>query len=290
MTFFLTNPPSDESPNDEATSPRSNAAKSRPLFKQDDALPDTLAGEHISLSAYISKHLHGADSDKETEETPESVTKGSSFGFPTPEIRTSHSGKTGLFLNSLDVEMASGLEQYLPSPIFRLRIAKKRIDGEINELRLRLNKYERLPERAPALQEQIIILKQRLASLEKHQHEINQQLAADLSMVPKLYALTKQGRGLGELLNAWLAKLRQFLLTLFYGRAYLDVQAEGDELVYLKELYAERLKSGTCAESELSAIINRFEQVMQRAEGDAHKLKPNSFPKRLWQEVKGLVK
>jgi len=291
MSFFHTNPPSDESGSNGSTGSDASSNKSQPLFRQNDALPDTLAGagEHISLSAYISRHLQGGSANEDLPETaaPESIAP--RIGFPTPERRVK-ARPSGLFLNSLDVDMPAGLEQYLPSPIFRLRIAKKRLDGEINELRMRINKYDRLPDKAPALQEQVILLKHRLATLEKHQREISQQLSANLGVVPALYALSQQGSGFGEWINRGIAAIRQFMLTLMYGDAYQQVQTDNEEMVYLKELYAERMKSGTFDEAELSAIINRFEQVAQRSEADARKLKPISLPKRLWQEAKGLVK
>jgi hypothetical protein len=305
MSFFRTNPSSDEagfespeSKNAEAsTSPQPGQnAGGLPLFRQDNALPETLAGEHISLSAYISKHLNGGDGEgflagtASNPNQPDRPGPSVTSGFSSSNPGSQPPQQTGIYLNSLDVDMPAGLEQYLPSPIFRLRIAKKRIDGEINELRLRINKYDRLPEKPPALQEQVTLLKKRLAGLEKHQWEISQQLSADLSVVPALYALSQQGQSFEKLLNQGLAALRQGILTLFYGQAFLNVQADNDEMQYLRELYTERLKSGSSNEAELSAIINRFEQVAQRAEQDARKLKPGSLPKRLWQEAKGLVK
>lgn len=298
MTFFLNNPMPDNGEPENGAAGKADApaaaspysGKSQPLFKQGNTLPDTLPGQHISLSAYISKHLQETDASPEpTEATP---TAQPSFGiFPKPENKAGQSNQTGQYLNSLDVDMAAGLEQYLPSPLFRLRIAKKRLDSEITELRQRLNKYERLPEKSPALQERIDGLRSKLEALEVHQRQVNRELSANLTLMgPLLYALSKQGRGLEDFFNQALEHCRRLLLTLFYGRTYLEMQANGDEMFYLKELYAERLKDRTSADSELSAIINRFEQVVQRAERDSSKLKPISFPMRLWQDVKRLVK
>lgn len=292
MTFFLTNSPEDREAEGQAST-SSHSAKSRPLFKQDDDLPDTLAGEHISLSAYISKHLQGNNNEDFIEEEPAPSAKAKPRTFPTPTYNSNSNQQKGLLLNRLDVEMPSGLEQYLPSPIFRLRVAKRRLDGEINLLRQRLAKYERLPNPAPDLQKQIALLKKQLISMEAHQAEISRQLSSNLGLLPTTYAMLQQGRTLGSLghwLTLGLQKLRILLITVFYGRAFLNLLSEGDEMEALKELYAERLKAGNGDEAELSAILNRFEQIAQRAEADARKVKKNSFKLRLWQDTQGLVK
>lgn len=289
MTFFLTNPsPEDGEPKAQEAA-FSHSGKNQPLFKQGNVLPDTLPGQHISLSAYISKHLHDNDSDEDaTEQEP--TAKPSMGFFPRPENRINLPNQTGQHLNCLDIEMASGLEQYLPSALFRLRISKKRLDTEIAELRQRLNKYERLSEKSPAMQERINGLRSKLESLEHHQRHVNLQLSGSFALGPILYAVSKQGQGFKNAISQGLEQLRKLVLQLFYGPTYLKIQASGDEMFYLKELYAERLKDRTSADSELSAIINRFDQVVKRLERDKSKPKPISFPMRLWQDVKGLVK
>jgi hypothetical protein len=298
MTFFLNNPtPENGEPEtrdrgkaDDQAVASPYSGKSQPLFKQGNSLPDTLPGQHISLSAYISKHLQDNDTEPETPDNqPAAPTH--FRAFPKPERQALQNNQAGQYLNSLDVDMASGLEQYLPSPLFRLRIAKKRLDTEITELRQRLNKYERLPEKSLALQERILGLRSKLHALELHQRQVNRELSANLTLLgPALYFISKQGRALQTFWDQVLGQIRKGLLSVFYGGAYLEMQANGDEMFYLKELYAERLKDRSSADSELSAIINRFEQVVQRTEKDAGKLKPISFPMRLWQDVKRLVK
>lgn len=297
MTFFRNDNPTPPNGEQESSGPfNMPSSKGQPLFKQDNALPETLAGEHISLSAYISKHLHGGEDDdyEETENnlpTPESSkAKAAPWPLPLAENTNFPTPSRGVFLNTLDVNMPSGLESYLPSNTFRLRIAKKRIDGEIRELRQRINKYERLTTTSPGMPEQITLLRQRLASLEQHQQELRAQLSSNLGLLPMLYFFSRQSQGFGRWLNASLENLKQAIMALIFGKAYRNVQANGEELQALRELYAERQGSGTSTNGELSAILNRFEQVAQQADNDAHKLKPGSLPMRLWQEAKGLVK
>ncbi len=297
MTFFRNDPAHGESKQPAAENTDALAAlsesspysgKSQPLFKQGNVLPDSLPGQHISLSAYISKHLQDTEGNPALDE-PEGTAAAGFRAFPTPAGKTAQHA-TGQILNSLDVEMAAGLEQYLPSPLFRLRIAKKRLDSEITELRQRLNKYDRLPEQSPALQERIASLKIKLKALESNLRSVNEQLAPNQSWGQLIHALTLPGQWTKQVLQKGLMQVRAGLITLFYGRKYWDIQNNSNEIVYLKELYAERLKDRSSADAELSAILNRFEQVLQRLEQGTQGGKPISFPMRLWQDVKRLVK
>ena len=297
MTFFRNNPAHGESQqpateNTDALTALSESSpysgKSQPLFKQGNVLPDTLAGQHISLSAYISKHLQDTEGNPALAE-PESSTATGFRTFPTPAGKVAQHA-TGQILNSLDVEMAAGLEQYLPSPLFRLRIAKKRLDREITELRQRLNKYDRLPEQSPELKERIASLKIKLKALEANLRHVNEQLVPNPGWGRLLNSLSQPGRWVRRMLHSGLMQLRAGLLTVFYGHKFWEMQHSSNEIVYLKELYAEHLKDHSNADAELSAILHRFEQVVQRMEQGAKQTKPISFVTRLWQDVKRLVK
>jgi hypothetical protein len=290
MTFFLTGQP-DEAANEENTASSPPAHKSNPLFKQDNMLPERLAGEHLSLSAYISKHLQDYTSDSASQ-NQQNLLSGELTPPRTHASKESHA--TGVYLNSLDVEMAAGLEQYLPSPIFRMQIAKRRLDGEIQELRQRLAKYEKLTEHATDMQAQISALRSRLAAMERRRENLGQQLSANLGVIPRLYAMLQQKSKRPDWLLKSGEKLKTLLLAMFYGPSYFNVQTDRMELQGLQELYAECLKVRGNGEgkvdADLEAIVNRFEQVAQGSEMHVLNLKPISFSKRLWQEARGLVK
>lgn len=290
MTFFLTGQP-DEADNEENAASSPPAHKSSPLFKQDNMLPERLAGEHLSLSAYISKHLQDYASDSASP-SQQNLLSGKLTPHRPDAGKESHA--TGVYLNSLDVEMAAGLEQYLPSPIFRMQIAKRRLDGEIQELRQRLAKYEKLTEHAADMHGQISVLRDRLAAMERRRDNLGQQLSANLGVIPRLYTMLQRKSKWPDWLLKSGEKLKSLLLALFYGQTYSRVQADRMELQALEELYAECFKARGNTEgkvdADLEAIVNRFEQVAKGSETHVLNLKPISFSKRLWQEARGLVK
>jgi hypothetical protein len=293
MTFFLNNqPPEPDAPEpyaDDESTPHS--ARIRPLFKQDPGLTESLPGQHMSLSAYISKHL------QETEQAaapPEPALPESGFRFITTTSSQSATPDSqlpqGQYLNSLDVELAAGLEQYLPTPLFRMRVMKKRLDADIAELKMRLNKYERLPEQSPELRGRISAVRARLATLEAHERQVSQDLAAALAFGPLLFGLSRQSQGVSDWLDAGFSWFRRILTRIFYGRVYLDVEAAGQELRSLQELFADRIHDKTASSAELSQILNRYEQTAHEMEALAQQLKTGSLSARLWQEARRLVK
>jgi hypothetical protein len=289
MTFFLNNPPPEPNADEESTT-TSHSARTRPLFKQDAALPESLSGQHISLSAYISKHLQETERQVGKENQPAPT---SNIGFGGSAVTTSSrtvAGAEGQYLNSLDVELAAGLEQFLPTPLFRLRVMKKRLDGEIGELKMRLNKYERLPAQSDTLRERIEAVRSRLATLEAHERQVSQELASAMAFGPTLYYWSRQVQGAGSWLSRCSMDIRQWITRLLYGPAYLEVEAYGEELQSLQELFADRMRDRSSSGSELSQILNRYEQAALQVENAALRLKPLSFVERLWQEAKGLLK
>ncbi|MEM0952214.1 MAG: hypothetical protein AAGI66_08760, partial [Cyanobacteria bacterium P01_H01_bin.74] len=50
---------------------------------------------------------------------------------------------SGAYINSMDVDLPGGLENYLPTQTFRLRIRKKRLEKEIQTLKDLINQYDR---------------------------------------------------------------------------------------------------------------------------------------------------
>ena len=288
MTFFLNNPPSQP----EAAEPgeaQSHSPKSSPLFKQDTTLPDSLPGQHISLSAYISKHLQANEADAPAlEAAPAQPAK---LGFGAPEVKKpSANALDGQYLNNLDVELAAGLEQYLPSPLFRMRVMKKRLDGEIAELRLRLNKYERLPNPSPDMKERMDAVRSRLKTLLAHEREVSQQLASAMALGPLVYGLSRRTQGMGGFWQTGLQWWKSLLMRLVYGNAYFEIEAAGDNLRNLQELFAERLGDKTVSPAEISQILNRYEQTVRQMETKMQRLNTRSFPWSLWQETRRLVK
>lgn len=289
MAFFLNNPPPEQDAPQDMTGEAASSSYSdriKPLFKQDSTLPDALPGQHISLSAYISKHLQEGAPDLPT---PVEMPAVPAFQSAT-RVRTESSGQEGQYLNSLDVEMAAGLEQYLPTPLFRMRVMKKRLDGEITKLKMQLSKYERLPDPSPDMQERIGGMRARLATLEAHEHQVSRELVSALTFGSFLYTVSRWVQGSGGWFSQWAKRVRRALTGLLYGQAYLEMEETGEALRSLQELFADRMNDRAASDMELSQILNQYEQTTQRMEMASLRLKPLSFPRRLWQEAKRLVK
>lgn len=286
MAFFLNEqPPSPEKPDsgESPTSP-SHSPKSAPLFKQEAGPVELVGKPHVSLSDYISRHL--TDEKAETE-----TVKAINFLNPVkPTKPPSEQAVAGQFLNSLDVELAAGLEQYLPTQIFRLRVMKKRLDGEIGELRGLLNKYSRLPNPSPDLKERTNAVRRRLRVLEHHEARVSWQLADSLPMGKLFYQFSLGGSIVSRTCARLLSGLWHGLARLVYGKSYLELEMAGAELLELEDVFRHRFSDKTAASNELGQLINRYEQTLVKAEKKAKNLSNFSFVRRLWQEAIGLLK
>ncbi len=286
MTFFQNNPP--ESGDGAETS--SHSPRSAPLFKQDAPDSEPLAPGTLSLNEYISRHLAAST------ESPTLTPQTGSFRktvMPSANSKMrqelSENAPAGQFLNSLDVELAAGLEQYLPTPMFRLRVVKKRLDGEIQELRMLLNKYNRLPNPSLDMKDRIVSAKHRLRVLENHERKVAQQLAKALPFGFWLHQFSQGSRSMSGFLWGWVPSLQNILIQLMYGKSYLSVEAASDDLRNLQDLYTRRLNDTTASSAELGQILNRYEKTLRQAEQQAQNLSRRSPVFRLWQDGKRLV-
>ncbi len=271
-------PLSGESPPESRTQPR------QPLFKQ-DPLPGVELGNHVSLSAYISRHLEGgrqaAPEGSPTLPGPLPPPAGSETREYKPE---------GQFLNTLDVDMTAGLEQYMPTPLFRLRVMKKRLDGEIADLRQRVNKMERLNDQPRELRENIEVIRRRIATLEAHQRQVSRQLEALLAMGPLFFEISQ----VYERWQAWLGRgfdrAQAGVANLLFGPARQELVQLGEELGALTEVLDERFRDATVTQSEISHLINRYDATLRQMEAASLRMRSEGFWQRLWQPLRGLVK
>jgi hypothetical protein len=208
---------------------------------------------------------------------------------PPPEARPEYATE-GQFLNSLDVDLPAGLEQYLPTLIFRLRVMKKRLDAEIFETRGLLNKYQRLPDPSPDMRDRIRAVQHRLRVLENQERRVSWQLADALPMGKWFFVVAQAVGKWQRRVDSLGDKLWHRVLAFFHGRAYLSVERAGRELVELEGLYRQRSSDKVISSAELGQLINRYEHTLTEAEKNAAELSQTSFWSRLWQEARGLVK
>lgn len=275
MTFFRnepTSPPPEDSPAAEGGS-LSHSARSRPLFKQDASpLANNLPAGQMSLSDYVARHFqedNGADSPNATPVLSRLVT-------PTTEAESAlkSSRNAGLVLNSLDVELASGLEQYLPTPAFRLKVVKKRLSGEVRAIRSRLAQYENLPEQSPEIRGAAEALRNRLAVLEIHEKEINAQLMAMFGGGNLIYPLLRWAARFRSRVHPDKSRIVRWLGRWIYGRGYTDMESNGARLENLLGLLTVRLDDKTTSTTEISQLMNQYEHTLHRAETLAERFKP----------------
>jgi hypothetical protein len=287
MVFFQNDQPPASQPDEQATNP-THSPRSAPLFKQEASPLRSLNGQPVSLSAYIAKHLSTQKAEA-TDQPPPVKAQGSFMNAAKPRRQPSEHATTGQFLNSMDVDLPSGLEQYLPTPVFRLRVIKKRLDGEIAELNSILTKYKRLDQPSPDIRERILAFQHRLRVLQNHERRVSWQLAEAIPMGVLCYQLSKIVSDRQQHLFPFFSGLWQRMLRLFYGPAYLAIEAANVELMELETIYRKRMGDSTTPSTELGQLVNRYERTMAMAEKKALTVSKNSFWHQLWQQARGLV-
>jgi hypothetical protein len=294
MTFSGRQSESQQPPGNSPSAP----AGLSPLFKQENESPANPSSAHVSLNDYISRHLNPAENHTaepaQIEPIPEAKVAEKPTGFHIFEKAVKPEPLPGLSagqrLNSLDVELTAGLEQYLPTPVFRLRVMKKRLDDEIADLRQKMNKYERLPEQSPDMRERVKAIRTRIRILEAHEAQVSHDLAAILHLGPTLHWMARSPQQIENWLNHLTLLFQQFCSRLFYGDAYIQMETAGIQLRNLQELFAERLKDPKLAEGELSQLLTRYEQELGHFENAKLELSHGSFGQRLWQQAQRLLK
>ncbi|WP_373531015.1 hypothetical protein [Vampirovibrio sp.] len=287
MTFFQNDrPPSSKPGEEERVLPHS--PRSAPLFKQEASPLGPLGGHPVSLGAYVAQHLN---EQKQAPPAPVAPTppRGSFVNAAKPRRQPSEHATTGQFLNSLDVDLPSGLEQYLPTPVFRLRVVKKRLDGEIAELQGLLFKYKRLDQPSPDLRERISAVQHRLRVLENHERRVSWQLAEAIPMGVLCYQLSQMMGGLQQQWSRSSSAFWQRLVRFFYGQSYWVISAASVELMALESIYRKRMGDSGTPSAELGQLVNRYERTLAMAEKKAKTLSANSFWRQLWQQARGLV-
>jgi hypothetical protein len=251
---------------------QNHSDKNRALFKQETSGDNP----RISLRDYIAQHMNGEATGQETAPRPSAAPAPPAFAaqarHPIPKPAAPDRVLFGQRLNSLDVDMGAGLEQYLPTPLFRMRVMKKRLSDEIQELRDKLNKYERLPDHSPDLKNRIHALQEHLLVLELHQAQVDSELTLALSNASAFYPFVQQTRLFQEKVSEVLEQIRHGLMGILYGNAFRTVENANTELRLLQELFAERLQDKDTPDVELGQLLNRYEHTLRQLEGKALKI------------------
>ena len=254
----------------------------RPLFKQEPlpGLMNSALGNQLSLSQYISKHLGEAP----TPDTPETAPEPLQFRDPRqPRAKDTSPGfkPTGQFLNSLDGDLTAGLEQYMPTPVFRLRVVKKRIDGELSELQARLNNMTRLHDQSPEMKEGMRRIRLRIMTLQKHQRNVDYELSAMLTMGPSLYGVSRGMQAGEKVLTEALNRIQDGLGKIVFGPAREQVVSLRQDLTTLTEVMADRMADRQVSDNEISHLLNRYETTLRQLETASERLQSETVWSRL---------
>jgi hypothetical protein len=186
----------------------------------------------------------------------------------------------GQYLNSLDGELGSGLEQFLPNPIFRLQVMKKRLDEEIIALKTILTEQEAVLQEALLdnsgldtieLQQRVTVMQARLRILESHVAKVRLEL---LAAMPGTSLIDRVLNSLiirwivffpGWLQGQWLF-CKQILIGMIRGKLYQERERKLKKLVRLQAFFSRRLQDSQLSDVELSQILNQCDRIIQQLE------------------------
>lgn len=242
-----------------------------------------------SLHALVARHLETSDS-----EGTEPVSQPNLAATPSQAFRSNARSivdetlqPIGQQLNAVDTQWAAGIEQLLPTPAFRFRVMKERLVRERKELVQQINHYEGLT--TDSTQQQTKALRQKLATLQRHETKVDYQLSLLLnhSTHPLSFRLVKGIRQLGRQwqdlfgtfgqagnISGWIHKL---------DPVRGEVAQLNQRLVEVTQLTEQRLPIASAA--ELADLLSTYDDTMARIAALEAQL-----PTTLWGQWQRLLK
>lgn len=208
-------------------------------------------------------HPYSGRSTPIFKQAPKAYDAGERLALPTePEFSASLPGQ---YLNKLDVELTAGLESYMPTPIFRLRVARGRLREEIGNLREQLAQYERMPDKSPDMLARMNRLQYRLAVMEARERKVAGELAAMLPLGKWMLGLFQMFGGAGAALPELAGKMRDWLTARLHGEDYLIATRTTRELWNLQQVFAVRLADPRVSPAELGQILSVYDRLYEQA-------------------------
>lgn len=262
----------------------SHPSKIKQLFKSNSLQEDAEQSDlPLSLSDYIRRHIQDTQMPEES-----SAVSGRADSqnwretFLHPELRQTASrwkasakSPMGCRLNSLDTEMSAGIEHLLPTPAFRLRIAKGRLLREIAALNTELELYRSIQTPCPELAAKMGAHEKRLIQLQNREQQISRELEAlrsgktNFSHLPLFYIHIRKSlhtffQMVGNALSPifWIRRLYPKRLLLSEKMKQLE-----DLNFLLARLQEESRKQTTFSSMEVSDIVHQYDRC--RLEVDA---------------------
>ncbi len=263
----------------------------RQEFFKETLSADESGGEgadNVSLRSYISRHLENqmqqefedlADSpDHDNSDLAASISQRAGkakAGLLSSQLNPFYqssandpaSSKNGYQLNALDTELSAGIEQYLPTPIVRLRIVKERLVRDIATVERRLEQFRSMTVLSPEAKEKLALLEHRYLSLKAHETQVSEELTLLLAKQSWVFRLIQQVQHLNHSVQNTGAPLAE-MASLSYWMAKLDPQKEtlvnlNTHLKDVKEVLADHYQRPSLASHEIAEIVNHYDHVVR---------------------------
>lgn len=260
--------------------------KKTPVMK-----PVTLSKEQAypSLQDYIKQQLKTLDpesSHTESLEQAEDEGRSAQGGVvinPFGQAVTHDKKKLdGIYLDCLDVELPAGLEQFLPTEIFRLRVQKKRLEQEIGVLKQILLRCQKLATLTPSTVSRIARIKEHLYVLERKNRSIaielseSAQFGSVLKKIMAVFSLITQAARY-EGFARWIENCVTYFLVKLHGQSYQAVRQAKNELNALKDMYTDIDKQKKLQSEEISQIVNNYEWTAWKSKQSEKTLRNGFF-------------
>ncbi|MBY0450178.1 MAG: hypothetical protein K2X01_06080 [Cyanobacteria bacterium] len=281
----------------------------RQEFFKETLSADESGGEgadNISLRSYISRHLENQmqqeledlsdspdsfDQDNPDSAAPLSQRAGKAkAGLLSSQLNPFYqssandpaSSKNGYQLNALDTELSAGIEQYLPTPIVRLRIVKERLVRDIATVERRLEQFRSMTVLSSEAKEKLALLEQRYLSLKAHEAQVSDELTMLLAKQSWVFRLIQQVQHLNHNVQNTGAPLAE-MASLSYWMGKLDPQKEtlvnlNSHLKDVKEVLADHYQRPSLASHEIAEIVNHYDHVVRELDLLADEIRARKGP------------
>ncbi len=284
MGFFDTSDKKIAAPGDPQTSGGDSSATALqgktshpfPLFENiasfDSNFDDSeAANETLSLSDYISRHLGNGSKKAKPNTTPILPSIQLQPSVLSQAETAKPERQNGHFLNTIDSDFTAGLEQYMPTPLFRLSVTKTRLDTEVEQLRNRIRQYEQLAPTTPNKlvdPQQMKIYRERLIVLEAHLAQVEIELSALLTAKRFFQGLADSGECLKPV-GIFFNQLQQALSGVIFGKRYAHLKETNKQLQILQSLIRQRMRDPNLSEGEMGRLISHYDHLLTEATQDA---------------------
>lgn len=166
-------------------------------------------------------------------------------------------------LNAVDTQWAAGIEQLLPTPIFRLRVMKERLVRERGELEAELDQYLAL--KTPSSQAQVKQLRQKLYTLQRHETRVDAQIKALFYQRNGGFGWFTLWQRSSQGIKQWFSMAKRWLSPLHWLYKADPVRQQlanaNRKLSHVTQLTEKRLSDPTITAAELADMLSTYDTL-----------------------------